>query len=49
MSYRLQSTKPALHIIVFNSRSLLKLVKASGDAYTYELFWKLGFYLLRDL
>ena len=46
MPYRLQSIKPVLHIIVFNSGSVLKWVKASGDAYTYGL---LGFLLLHDL
>ena len=45
MSYKLQSTKPALHMIGFNSRSILRWVKASGDAYTYGLFWKLGVFL----
>ena len=46
MSYRLQSIKPVLHIIAFNSSSVLKWVKASGDAYTYGL---LGFLSLHDL
>ena len=45
MSYGLQSTKPDLQTIVFNSRSLLKRAKASGDTYTYGFFWKLGLFL----
>ena len=46
MSYRLQSIKPASHISVFTSSSVLKWVKVSGDAYTYGL---LGLLSLHDL
>ena len=49
MFYRPQRTKPALYTIAFNLSSLLKCMKASGDATTYGLFWKLVFFLLHDL